>query len=451
MNLTMTTDSEAGPCIGTAASCIASALAFTGLKFNLGNPAKGAIELGSFASPAQVTALVIDSMHASACDGQSVPLVGMWGVGGGLSNITFSGRSVLTGPTVANAGTVLSGTVTLVNGDVGVTFSAAQSLLAGQMLNFSAQPGVVYEVKTATSASFTATLTAAYFGTSSSTSTATAVAEFLHIESTDTNAIDNINVQGLICEVPYAGAVKLRGVRNSKFDLWMGDLNPVAPIAHQVWIGKSSAAGSAPALSIAFENVQSDSGMQDAATIYTGNDASTQSISIRNSVIPWVQNVRTGGPYAANQGYLPLRLDGSSLEGYSGDQPMGIDTNTLARYWTIATAPEPLPLTNNRNSNVTGTGNLRGAYRITGPTNCFSIDGIQIGNWGGQPIDGVELVIINPTSHPMTIVDASRSGSSPAYQILCGGGSDIVQGGPGCVSLKYDLTTAMWRVVSHNP
>lgn len=70
-------------------------------------------------------------------------------------------------------GTALSGTATVTKGSNAVTFSAPQSLTAGEMLAFSSQAGVAYQVAAATTSSTTATLTAIYTGTSSATATVT--------------------------------------------------------------------------------------------------------------------------------------------------------------------------------------------------------------------------------------------------------------------------------------
>jgi hypothetical protein len=68
-------------------------------------------------------------------------------------------------PTVT---TTLAGTVTTTNNSKTLTFSTAQTLVAGQPVVFTAQPGVVYFIATATSASTAATLTVAYSGTTHS-------------------------------------------------------------------------------------------------------------------------------------------------------------------------------------------------------------------------------------------------------------------------------------------
>lgn len=64
--------------------------------------------------------------------------------------------------------TTLAGTVTLTNASPTLTFSQNQTLAAGTQLTFSDQPGVIYFVKTATSASTSATLTTNYTGTGGS-------------------------------------------------------------------------------------------------------------------------------------------------------------------------------------------------------------------------------------------------------------------------------------------
>jgi len=449
-NLAFLTDATAGPCIGTAPGCIATAIAFRTLKFVLGNPAKGAIEFGSYASPSQIAPAVLDSIAVTAAKGQSVPLIGMWGTAGGLNNITFSGRSVLTSPTVANNGTLLAGTFHVINGNAAVTASQNQTLLNGQLIQFQGDP-VVYEVAAAVTASTAITLTQAYFGVTGVGANGLAVAEQLHVEAVDNNTITNLDISGIVSEIPYTGFLKLRGVRNSQINsCWSGDLSPTAPIYDIIFISKSTAAGSPPTLNITINNFEADSGVQNAATIFNGEVASIQSINVIDSTIPFVQDVPKGGPYTPNQGFIPVSFTGSLLGGFAGDQPTGVALATLGRFWTLAVAPEPMVLANGVNSNVTGTGNLRGAYRITGPTAPFTIDGVQILTWGANPIDGVEIDFINTTAQVMTIGDASGSASAAPFQILCPGGANVaLAAGPSMFTLKYDLTSAKFRLKSH--
>ena len=68
--------------------------------------------------------------------------------------------------------TSLSGTCT-VSASTSVTFTAAQTLVAGSLLVFGSQPGVVYFVASTTSASTTCTLTVPYNGTPTAGTTAT--------------------------------------------------------------------------------------------------------------------------------------------------------------------------------------------------------------------------------------------------------------------------------------
>jgi hypothetical protein len=61
--------------------------------------------------------------------------------------------------------TTLSGTVTVANGNASITFSTAQTLPLGQILYFSAQPGVPYRLAAAVNASTSGTLERTYSGT----------------------------------------------------------------------------------------------------------------------------------------------------------------------------------------------------------------------------------------------------------------------------------------------
>jgi len=449
-DLLILTDSSAGPAIGCVAGCVASTIVLQNLKFILENPAEPAIAFGSYASPAQVEPCLIDRVNISAAPAQSAPLLAAYGVSGGLSNVTIRNCIFTSG----SSGTLLPGTVTVTNGSATVTFSTEQTLPQGQLLNFSEQPSVCYEVASATSTSTTATLTQLYFGTTDATGTTTAVAELVHFESTDTNIITNIAIEDCEFEIPLAGAIKWRGVRNSRIiNCWMGDLSPRSPIFPQIWIGKSTAVGAPPAFNITIDNLQADSGVQDAATVYL--DAAVpvnQAVVVLNSTVPWVQNVPIGGPYTANQVYSPIMFIGATYGGYSGDQPTGILGNTFLRVWAHAEAPETLTLANGVNSDVTGTGNLRGAYRVSGPTGVFSIDGILIGPWESEPIDGVECIIYNPTSHTMIIVAAATSASKPPHQIITGGTvGDVEIAGPGSATVKYDLCSSKWILIAHQP
>ena len=454
-NLLLLTDSAAGPAIGCVNGAILSSITLTNVKILLGNPAAGGIALGSYANPCGVEPMVIDSVKITAANGQYAPLIGMWGTGGALSNITFAGRSVLTNPTVANAGTPLGGTVSVTDGNPTVTFSQEQTLLAGQLIQFSAQAGVLYEVKTATNASTSATLTQNYFGTTNLSATAKLFAEMIHIESVDNNAIDNLDLSGIIFEIPYAGAIKLRSARNSAINTcWMGDLSPTPPIGHLIWLGKSSAAGSPPVVNIAISNLNSDSGVENAATVYTGNDESTQAIIVEYSTVPFIQNVPTGGPYTANQGYVPIEFDGSLLGAYAGDPPVGTDADVYRCDWARALPPDTVTCTNGLNSSIqSGSGLPRSRYRVTGPTASFSVDSIAVPLLTPQSVDGFELELYNPTSQYMTLVDVSTAtgGASSQRIQVCNGGANIEIAGPGYARLTYDLTAANWALGATSP
>jgi parallel beta-helix repeat protein len=456
-NALILTDGYAGPAIGCATSCVASNIILRNLKFILNNPAQPAIAFGSYASAVQVEPFIIDHCNFTAATYQSTPLIASYSISGGTSNGTIR-NCIFTGTSISNNGTTLSGTVT-VSASTTVTFSTAQTLTQGQLLTFSSQPTVCYEVATATSSSTTATLTQAYYGsTTGSGYTTTAVAEMVHIESTDTNTVTNIAIDSCEFEIPYTGAIKFRGVRDSRIiNCWMGDLAPSAPIYPQIFIGRSTASGYAPVYNIIIDNLQADGGVQDAATIHQDQSDGIV-ITVQNSTVPYIQNVPFGGPYTANQGYLPVMYNGATFGGYAGDQPTGILGNVLQRVWAVATAPETLTLVNGLNSNVTGTGNIRGAYRISGPTANFSIDGIYIllssGTpvWESQPLDGVEVSIYNPTSNTMTIVPSASSVSTSQYQIITPGpGGNVPIPGPGTAKFKYDITSTKWILTSPSP
>lgn len=87
---------------------------------------------------------------------------------------TTGGGGSAWGSIAVNAtGNTLSGTATATNGNASVTFTVAQSLSAGQPIQFSNQQGTIYFVQTTTSNSTTATLTANFTGTTASGLTVT--------------------------------------------------------------------------------------------------------------------------------------------------------------------------------------------------------------------------------------------------------------------------------------
>lgn len=456
-DLLLVTDAAGGPPISCANGAILSSIAFRRLKIVLGNPGVSGIALGSYAQPCQPEPVLLADMKISAAPGFYAPLIGMWGTSGGLSNITFEGKSVFTGNLLPQLGTQLAGTATLTNGSTHVAFSQNQTLLAGQLVQFSSDPTIVYEIAGAVAASGGATLTKPFSAPSASGGTAALVAEMIHIEAVDTNAVVNVDIAGIIFEVPWAGAIKFRGVRNSRIhNCWIGDMAPSEPIGHLIWIGKGSAGGSPAALNITLEHLNVDTGQQDAASVYTGNDLSTQSVSIKRSVIPWIQNVPTRDPgnYAANQGGFPIEFEGTILGGYSGDAPVGAYSNIYRRDWSRALPPDTIALSNGLNSSVIGqSGLVRSRYRVSGPTAPFSIDSLVPASIGSQSTDGLECEIYNPTTQYMTFIDtATASGGSALQRIqCCAGGSNVEVPGPGFGVLTYDNVSQRWVLGATSP
>jgi hypothetical protein len=94
------------------------------------------------------------------------------GSGGVASQLNYT-NVINPGVGIDGSGITLAGDVTLVPGSEAVTFASAQTLTEGELLTFSAQPTVTYEVAAATTASTAATLTAPYWGAASSVATTT--------------------------------------------------------------------------------------------------------------------------------------------------------------------------------------------------------------------------------------------------------------------------------------
>jgi hypothetical protein len=69
------------------------------------------------------------------------------------------------GPVIQSGGFTLAGTVTVTNASASITFSTAQTLPAGTLLVFSAQPGVQYALASAVVASTSGTLSVVFGGT----------------------------------------------------------------------------------------------------------------------------------------------------------------------------------------------------------------------------------------------------------------------------------------------
>jgi hypothetical protein len=73
----------------------------------------------------------------------------------------------------ATPGVVLSGTVDVINGSEVLLFSLPQSLAAGEVVEFTSQPGVAYKIATATNTNVNASLTTPYTGTTAGATTTT--------------------------------------------------------------------------------------------------------------------------------------------------------------------------------------------------------------------------------------------------------------------------------------
>lgn len=76
----------------------------------------------------------------------------------------------------ANLGSAVTGTCSVTNGSAAITFSASQTMNAGDLLVFSSQPGVYYALSANITAGTAGTLTANYLGTTNAAATVTRLA-----------------------------------------------------------------------------------------------------------------------------------------------------------------------------------------------------------------------------------------------------------------------------------
>ena len=92
------------------------------------------------------------------------------------ASLTAALTVAYTAATTAGVTTTPGATTAVVVGSANVTFSVAQTLVKGQLLTFSSQPGVYYALSAAVTASTAGILTAPYLGTASGAANTTAVA-----------------------------------------------------------------------------------------------------------------------------------------------------------------------------------------------------------------------------------------------------------------------------------
>lgn len=108
---------------------------------------------------------------------------------------------------------------------------------------------------------------------------------------------------------------------------------------------------------------------------------------------------------------------------------------------TVACRQNVISLSNGLNSNI-NVGNYS-FIKIIGPTNNFSIDGIQDGT------DGKILTIFNETGSNMQIVDQSASASNSTNRInTLEGGANISTVNNGSVTFQYSAADNRWMVIA---
>ena len=376
-NLTLFTDSLAGPHISQPIAASAFGLwQIDNVRMSCGNPNEGAIVLGSGSSDGAgvennwSTFSRVDILSAAS---QAVPVIQMYGQGGGLSNISIR-DSVITGG--------------------GLVGSGSES-----------------------------------------------TAEFIHVESTDSGIVVNIEFHNISFEIPVKGAIVFKSVSDSKItNCWAGDLTGHNPQAPCILIDRSSHTGALPSQNILIDTLFSDigtstPGQETVSVTFAGSGP----VILLNSKIPSINN---GG-----LGLNPIINVGSFITNILGDPVVGIDAAGFIHGRAQFIQQSSIILHNGLNSDISP--NFYSGFAKTNTTAIEPIllGGLALGFYGNYDNEGIEFTLLHDYTQPLTIVHEDVS-STAAYRINTLSGEDIVVGLSAVIKFIYDNNSSRWLVTS---
>jgi hypothetical protein len=269
-------------------------------------------------------------------------------------------------------------------------------------------------------------------------------AEFIRVENVDGSLTTNIVIEHCNIEGPVAGAIAMLSVSRSRVsDMWAGDLSSTSPTAPLIKTGKS-AHGTALASGMnTFTDVQTDIGSSGTYASLLIDGSTDQGTTCIGCKLPYVDNGQGSGAASG----VTITAINSVIGGYNGqNRPTGIYSGALVGT-AVLKAHDTAAVSNGLNSNLVNANLLvPSVLRLGGNTGAFSIDSIDTAMF-----DGLDLDLVNPSIYPMTLVDASETGSRTGWKIQTMRETNIVVPGPGRARLQGSYADSTFQVVSVSP
>lgn len=368
-NLVLFTDPTAGPHILQPTAGSAFGLwQFENVRLVCENPNKGAIVLGSGAGDGYgvennwSTFSRLDILAASA---QAVPLIQLYGQGGGLSNLSFR-DCVWTGG--------------------GLVGSGSESL-----------------------------------------------AEFVHVESTDSGLIVNMEFHNISFEIPYHGAIVFKSVSDSKItNCWAGDLTGYNPATALISVSTSSHGGAQPSRNILIDTLFTDIGNNVAGQETVDVPFGGGPVILLNSKIPSI-NAHGYGPGIINEGSAIGNVVGGT------DLIPGTNDAGFIRAQVSQIAEGSIILRNDLNSDASPGIYTGFAYVTTTAIRPIYLGGLTLGAYGA----GTEFTLYHNHTQPLIIVNEDLA-STATYRITTQTDGYVVAGNSCVVKFIYDGQSNRW-------